>query len=115
MRTVLLLLAAFASLPALAGEPDLSSPPVAVRSYLAALKSNDCERAKGCWMIDDDNTSGALDVIVGMCVASRKLVATTDAKFGADGVKMLGRWNRPNCTDKAIDVTLERLAGVKWR
>ena len=84
------------------------------RSFLAerrcpilpvATKANDVETAKRCWMIDDDNASGALDVVVGMWVASRKLVAATDAKFGADGVKLLGRWNRPTCTDKAIELT----------
>jgi hypothetical protein len=115
MRTFLAVFAALTTLPALAGEPDLSSPPAAVRSYLAAVKANDVETARRCWMIDDDNTSGALDVIVGRSVASRKLVAATEAKFGADGVKLLGRWNRPACTDKAVELTLERLASAQLK
>jgi hypothetical protein len=115
MRLFLSLIAALVTLPIFAAEPDLSSPPAAVRSYLAATKANDLETAKRCWMIDDDNASGALDVIVGMWVASRKLVAVAEAKFGADGVKLLGRWNRPTCTDKAIDLTLERLAAAQLK
>lgn len=109
MRLLFTLLAAFASFPAFSGEPDLSSPPAAVRSYLLATRANDIEAAKKCWVIDDDNASGALDVVVGMWVASRRLVAATEGRFGADGVKLLGRWNRPACTTKAIDLTLERL------
>jgi hypothetical protein len=110
MRSIALVVASLAALPAFADEPDLSSPPATVRSYLTAVKANDIEAAKRCWVIDDNNASGALDVIVGMWVASRKLVAVTQANLGAGGVKHLGRWNRPNCSDRAIDLTLERLA-----
>lgn len=109
MRLLLTLLAALATFPAFAGGPDLSSPPAAVRSYLLATRANDVEAAKKCWVIDDGNASGALDVVVGMWVASRRLVAAAEGRFGADGVKVLGRWNRPACTNKAIDLTLERL------
>ena len=115
MRFTLPLLAVFATLPLFAGEPDLSSPATTVRSYLVATKANDIETAKKCWAIDDDNASGALDVVVGMWVESRKLVAATEAKFGADGVKLLGRWNRPACTDGAIDRTLERLKAAETK
>src|SRR5262249_38768603 len=110
MRFILTIAASLAALPAFAGEPDLSSPPATVRSYLAAIKANDVEAAKRCWTIDDGNASGALDVVVGMWVASRKLVAVTQAHLGSEGVKHLGRWNRVACSDRAIDVTLERLA-----
>ena len=109
MRFTFAMFAIFAALPAFAGEPDLSSPPAALRSYLAATKANDVETAKKCWTIDDGNVTGALDVVAGMWVASRKLVVVTEAKFGADGVKLLGRWNRSSCTDKAIDLTWERI------
>jgi len=109
MRFTFAMFAIFAALPAFAGEPDLSSPPATLRAYLAATKANDLETAKKCWTIDDGNASGALDVVAGMWVASRKLVAVTEAKFGDAGVKLLGRWNRPSCTDKAIDLTWERI------
>lgn len=111
----LCLFAAFTSLPAFAGDPDLSSSSAAVRSYLAATKANDAETAKKCWTIDETDGSGTLDVVVGMWIETRKLVAATDAKFGAAGLKLLGRWNRPACTDRAIDRTLERIASAELR
>jgi hypothetical protein len=114
-RLAVCLFAALASSPAFAGEPDLTSPAATVRSYLAATKANDVETAKKCWVIDDDNVSGTLDVVVGMWVGSRRLVAATEAKLGPDGVKLLGRWNKPTCTDRAIDRTLERVAAARVR
>jgi hypothetical protein len=115
MRSTFPLFATLVAFPAFAGEPDLSSPPATVRSYLAAIKANDIEAAKRCWTIDDSNASGALDVVAGMWVASRKLVAVTQAKFGEPGLKHLGRWNRQTCSDKAIDLTLERLASAETK
>lgn len=112
-RLALCLFAVFANSPLFAGEPDLSSPAAAVRSYLAATKANDLEAAKKCWTIDDDNASGALDVMVGMWISSRQLVSATESRFGADGLKLLGRWVRPTCTDKAIDLTLDRLGAAE--
>jgi hypothetical protein len=114
-RLALCLLAAFASSPAFAGDPDLSSPAAAARSYLLATRANDVETAKKCWTVDDGNATGTLDVVVGMWIESRKLVAATAARFGADGLKLLGRWNRPTCTDRAIDRTLERVAAATTR
>lgn len=96
-----------------AAEPDTSTPVATIRSYLAATKANDIETAKKCWTIDDENASGALDVVVGMGISSRKLVAATRDKIGADGVKALGRWDRPNCSDRAIDLTLTRIAATE--
>jgi hypothetical protein len=114
-RLALCLLAGFASLPAFAGEPDLSSPAAAARSYLLATKANDADTALKCWTIDDGNASGTLDVVVGLWIETRKLVSATEAKFGAAGLKLLGRWNRPTCTDRAIDRTLERVAAAPVR
>src|SRR4051794_34884975 len=50
-----------------------------------------------------------------MWVETRRLVAATEAKLGPDGVKALGRWNRPGCTDRAIDRTLERVTAATVR
>jgi hypothetical protein len=113
MRSVLAIVALLAAFPAFAGEPDLSSPPATVRSYLAAIKANDLETAKRCWTIDDGNASGALDVVVGMWIASRKLVSVTQDKFGTEGLRHLGRWNRPAGSDKAIELTLDRLRSAE--
>jgi hypothetical protein len=114
-RLAVCLIATFASLPAFAGEPDLTSPAATARSYLLATKANDVETAKKCWTVDDGNASGTLDVVVGMWIETRKLVAATDAKFGPEGLKLLGRWNRLNCADRAIDRTLERVAAATLR
>jgi hypothetical protein len=115
MRLTFSTLAALATLPAFAGQPDLSSPVATVRSYVVATKANDVHAARKCWTIDDGNASGALDVVVGMWVASRRLAAVAEAKLGPDGVKLLGRWNRANCSDRAIDTTLERLGNTNLR
>lgn len=115
MRSTLSLFALLLAVPALAGEPDLSDPLATVRSYVAATKANDLDAARKCWTIDDGNASGALDVVAGMWVASRKLVVATEARLGPDAVKLLGRWNRANCSDRAIHTTLERLDNTNMR
>jgi hypothetical protein len=111
MRSACLLTLCFVS-GVWAGEPDLSTPVATVKSYLVATKANDLETAKKCWIIDDNNASGSLDLVAGSWIASRRLVALTEKKFGTEGVKLLGRWNRENCTAAAIDTTLERLANA---
>jgi hypothetical protein len=111
--TRLTLVALIAVGPALAKGPDFSGPAETTRTFLLATKANDVEAAKKCWTIDDNNESGALDVVVGLWVASRKLVAAAEAKLGPDAVKALGRWNRPHGTNEAIDTTLTRLGNVR--
>lgn len=92
---------------------DLSPPQATFRSYLAAVKANDLVAAKACWTIDDGDTAGALDVVIGQAVESRRLVAAVRKAFGDDGVKALGRWDRPACSDAAIDRTARRLADAE--
>ena len=112
MRNALLILTLIGT-PMYAAEPDLSTPQSTLRSYLIATKENDLASAKLCWTIDDNNASGALDVIVGMGISSRKLVAASKGKFGTEGIKALGKWDRPHCTDAAIDSTLARIASAE--
>jgi hypothetical protein len=107
------ILSGFAVTPAFAKPPDYSGPVETTRSYLLATKATDVEAAKKCWTIDDENASGALDVVVGMWIASRKLVAAAEAKLGPDAVKALGRWNRVHGTNAAIDTTIQRLGNVR--
>jgi hypothetical protein len=107
------ILALFAVGPAFTKEPDFSGPAETTKTYLLATRANDLETAKKCWTIEDDNASGALDVIVGMWIESRKPTAAVEAKLGADGVKALGRWNRVNATNAAIDTTVQRLGTVR--
>jgi hypothetical protein len=78
------------------------------RSYLNAVKKNDLPAAKSCWSMSGDDTCGALDVVVGMWVASHRVNAAI-SKAGLDG-KQFGDWfARKDCTDEAIDRTLARL------
>ena len=51
------------------------SPTEVYRSYLNAVKKNDLAAAKNCWSISGDDTCGALDVVVGMWVASHRFNA----------------------------------------
>ena len=37
------------------------------------MRKNDAKAAKMCWVIDDDNKSGALDVIVGFWISTRQI------------------------------------------
>jgi hypothetical protein len=92
-----------------AAEPDLSSPHATFRTFLEAVKKNDLEQAKRCWTIDDDNRSGALDVLVGRWIAARKLSDIVDAKLGANGLKVMGRWHRADLSNQAIGRTIVRL------
>jgi hypothetical protein len=112
-RLTFSILALFAVGPAFAKGPDFSGPAETTKTYLLATKANDVEAAKKCWTIDDNNESGALDVIVGMWITSRKLVAAVEAKLGADGIKALGRWNQIHATDAAVDTTIQRLGNVR--
>ncbi len=96
-----------------ATEPDQSTPQAAFRTFLEGIKKNDIDLAKGCWVIDDDNRSGALDLLVGRWIASRKLSDITDAKLGANGLKVLGRWHRTDLSDAAIGRTLVRLENAE--
>ena len=113
MRWLLLLLLFVHVIPAQAG--DYSFPLATIRSYLEATKKNDLEEAKKCWCIDDNNACGALDVVIGMWISSRKLSSATEAKFGADGLKLLGKWHRSNCTNQAIAITLERSVNISMK
>ncbi|HVK14118.1 MAG TPA: hypothetical protein VM597_35575 [Gemmataceae bacterium] len=111
--TRLTLVALLAAGPTLARGPDFSGPAETTKTYLLATRANDVEAAKKCWTIDDDNESGALDVVVGLWIASRKLAAAAESKLGPDAVKALGRWNRPHGTNEAIDTTLSRIGNVR--
>ncbi|MEZ6141474.1 MAG: hypothetical protein R3B84_12955 [Zavarzinella sp.] len=109
-----LLAVCLAYVPALpATEPDLSTPTATVQSFFAATKANDLEQAKACWMINDHNESGILEVAIGMSITSRKLTEIVGKQFGAEGGKLLGRWRRAHCSDLAINYSLERLALAK--
>src|SRR4051812_30274860 len=48
-------------------------PKAVFLTYLDAVRNEDPKAAKACWVIDDDNKSGALDVIAGFAISRRRV------------------------------------------
>ncbi len=89
---------------------EYADPKTTYRTYLEAVRKNDIKSAKQCWVIDDDNKSGALDTIVGMWISTRQINQVAEKKFGAEGLDaVLKRWRRDDVSDPAIDLTRKRL------
>jgi len=87
-----------------------ADPKETYRTYIEAVRNNDIKAAKQCWVIDDDNKSGALDTIVGLWISMRQINQVADKKFGAKGLDaILKGWRRDDVTDRALDLTKKRL------
>ncbi|MBM4088715.1 MAG: TIGR03435 family protein [Planctomycetes bacterium] len=84
-----------------------ATPRDVYRSWLLAVKGNDLAAAKSCWWMSGNDTCGALDAIVGIWVAHHRFNVAMD-KIGKER-KQVGNYLRDDCTDAAIDRTLERL------
>lgn len=84
------------------------SPTEVYRAYLNAVKKSDLEAAKGCWTIAGDDSCGASNVVVGMWVAFHRFNAAI-SNAGLDAQQFGDGFARRDCTDEAIDRTLERL------
>jgi hypothetical protein len=98
-------------LPADQKKGGYADPAATYRTYIEAVRNMDAKAAKLCWAIDDDNKSGALDVIVGMWVSSRQLSQTAVKKFGAEegSRAILKGLRRDDVADAALDLTMKRL------
>lgn len=97
-------------LPAEKPAPAYADPKATYRTYIEAVRRNDIEGAKRCWVIDDDNKSGALDTIVGLWISMRQINQVAEKKFGAAGLDaILKGWRRDDVTDPALDLTKKRL------
>jgi hypothetical protein len=87
-----------------------ADPKSTYRTYIEAVRKNDAQAAKKCWVIDDDNKCGALDVIVGLWISTRQLNQLAVNKFGEDGGRAIPKgWRRGDVTDSALDLTKKRL------
>jgi hypothetical protein len=90
---------------------DYSTPKKTFEAFLLAVKANDLAAAKKCWFISDDDRSGALDILVGHWIATRRFQQSVRSKFGNQGWKLLDEkgliWE--SHTDQALDETLARL------
>lgn len=104
------LVASLISLPTLqAKEPDLSSPKAAMLSYVEAVKAGDFGTAKRCWVIDGKDQDGAMEVVVGYWTATRRARVAVAQTLGKAGVEALGKFDRADVSDEALDRTLARI------
>jgi hypothetical protein len=102
---------------------DYSDPIKTYKTFLEAIKRDDLAAAKACCTISDDNRTGSLDVLVGMWVTFHHFNKVALLKFkdqtsqylrdGADNEE--NPYLRGDCTDKALDRTISRLAGSKYK
>jgi hypothetical protein len=92
--------------------PGLAGPKSTYRSYIEAVRKTDTQAARKCWVLDDDNKSGVLEVLVGRHTALRRLNQVAVKKFGKEGARAIT--SLPNSgldgvTDQALDLTSKRL------
>lgn len=98
-----------AKIPAGKKATEYADPKSTYRTYIEAIRKNDLRAAKRCWTIDDDNKSGALDVVVGLWISMRQINQVAGKKFGEAGLRAIGGWKRDDVTDEALDRTKKRL------
>lgn len=92
---------------------EYADPKTTYGTFLEAVRKNDIKAGKRCWVIDDDNKSGALDTIVGLWISMRRINQVAEKKFGAEGLDALNGWRRNDITDAALDLTKKRLGNAK--
>ncbi|HEY1187431.1 MAG TPA: hypothetical protein VGE74_07220, partial [Gemmata sp.] len=63
---------------------EYADPKATYRTYIEAVRKNDVQAAKQCWVIDDDNKSGALDTMVGLRISMRQINQVAEKRFGAE-------------------------------
>lgn len=85
---------------------DFSTPKKTFLTFLRTVKQNDLEAAKACWHFSGDTSEAILDILVGMFVVHHQFNALVIAKFQKEGTRFV----RGDCTDAAIDRTIERVA-----
>lgn len=86
------------------------TPSATWRTFVEANRRNDLKAAVECWVIDDDNKSGVLEIVVGLQISRRRLNQILEERFGKEASGDLPRgWRRNDMTDEAMDNTLERL------
>ena len=86
---------------------DYSSPQETYLTYLYAVKNNDLGLAKRCWFLPGESATSILDILVGIWVTHHHFNEVVALKFRERGRRFI----RPDCTDGAIDRTIERVAG----
>jgi hypothetical protein len=88
---------------------DFSSPVATYRTYVQAIKANDLKSAAACWAPSDKNEATFVEVVAGGWIASHRLNGLIATKFKGAGDD-LKKIVREDCTDAALDRTLDRLS-----
>jgi hypothetical protein len=91
--------------------PAYKDPKTTFATYIEATRKNDLPAARRCWVIDDNNRSGALDVVVGLWISMREINQLVEKKFGKERAEeLLKGWARDDVSDAALDLTKKLLA-----
>jgi hypothetical protein len=110
----LLALGGSPAIAAEAGTPDYSSPPKTFLTFLKAIKADDVAAAKQCYLAPDGNWGRVVDAMVGKWIAARRFTRTARSKLPRKEYLKLEQddctWD--DCTDAAIDRTIDRLRHV---
>jgi hypothetical protein len=89
---------------------QFKDPKTTYLSYIEATRKNDVKAATRCWVIDDDNKSGALDTVVGLWISMRRINQVAENKFGMEGLDgTLKGWRRDDVNDAALALTEKRV------
>jgi hypothetical protein len=103
--------------PPAAQNPAVFADPVSTyRFYIGAVRKTDPVAAKSCFAIGDGSKSGALDVMVGLWISSRRLDQIATRRFGADAARTTLEpfgLSRGDLSDAALDLTEQRLKDAK--
>jgi len=108
----------------LVADPSAKPPPVRVeyahgdpkstcQNYLEAVKRADLDAALKCWEYRKED-SAAMNVVVGIWIAHRRLNQAVANKFKAkESLNILDGWLRDDLTDEAIALTEKLLLSAK--
>jgi hypothetical protein len=99
---------------------EYADPKSTFRTYIDAVRKNNAPAAKECWVLDDDDKSGVLDVLVGKHIALRRLNQAAVKKFGKEWRRAISKDLRldevtDQVTDQALDLTKKRLGKATVR
>lgn len=115
MRTALLtiLTTSIAVATSAAKDPELGDPKATLQSYIEAVKAGDFETAKKCWVIDGKRREEAMEVVVGFWTSNRRARVAVIEKFGDEGLKLFGKFDRGDLSDASLELTLSRVKESK--
>lgn len=84
---------------------DFSTPQGTYLTYLYAVKNNNLELAKQCWVFFGENADSVLDVLVGIWVRQHQFNEMVSLKLHEEGKQFI----RSDSTDAALDRTINRV------